>query len=1215
MFLRIPILLIIIFISCTAAAQPKIVQRIFLVGDAGELDNGKHPVCDWLKQNVDWNDSSNTIVYLGDNIYPLGMPSEGSKSYATAKSIIDYQVSVVKDKNAKAFFVPGNHDWKRGKEGGLQQIQNASDYIESLQLPNVQHLPSGGCPGPVEVKLADNILLVCMDSEWWLEQNEKPGIESDCDYKNEEQVIMALKDIINSNPDKMIIIAMHHPFHSHGEHGGYYTFKQHIFPFTDLSDNLYIPLPVLGSAYPIARGVFGAVQDIKNPLYRNLIEKTEELIKNHPNVVHVAGHEHTLQLFKEDSVTYVVSGAGSKHTRVKKAANSIFAESERGFAVIEVSDDGSSDVKFYSAEQSKDLQQPIFTFALPHLSNAEEVATTQKKIVESFPDSVTVVAEPGFKAGGFKKFLLGPNYRDEWATPVKVKVFDIDKVLGGLKPLRRGGGHQSRSLRLEDSTGKQWVLRSVQKFVTDAALPPDLRGTIAKDVVSDGVSASYPYAALSVPPFADAAGVPHATPMLFYVPDDPRLGKFRTDFANLLCLLEEREPGGYKKTSSTDDMVKELQKDNDNSIDQHEILNARLLDMFMMDFDRHEDQWRWTYNKTDKGKEFFALPRDRDQPFFVSKGVLPSFARQNYISPQIQGFRSHAINIRTYNFNGKNFDRAFLNELSEDDWKKMTDEFLAKMTDTVIEQALHQQPPELLRYSNSKIIQKLKERKKYFADEMEVYYKFISKVVSVTGSNKNELFNVVRNEDGSVTVAVFKINKEGEKSDQMYERKFDPAVTKEIRLYGLDGDDKFVFSGNNSTIKVRVIGGGGKDVFESDATAPAGKTLVYDLKKEDNQFSGNDNLRKKLSDDPSVNSYQRLSYKYNLRIPFLSASYNVDDGIYLGASMRFINQGFRKTPYQTMHSIAISHSLSTKAYNIKYNADFISVFGKTDILIRSELKAPNNVTNFFGYGNETVFDKSQPGKIRYYRTRYAVADVALLLRKNLGKTFSINAGPAFQYYSIDTDNNAGRFITKTNANGLDSATLYENKFWLGGQAGFNIDNRNNKIIPTRGVNWQTSFKAMKGLNNGIAKNYSQLNSDFTIYISPPGNTNFVLAERFGAGINFGNYEFFQAQYLSGTENLRGYRKYRFAGTSMLYNNLELRIKVADFRTYLFPGAIGLLGFFDTGKVWVKNDPTSAWHKGYGGGIWIAPMKKVVISASYAASKEGGLPLISFGWMY
>ncbi len=1214
MLQRFAILLLLIVFFSSSYAQEKVVQRIFLVGDAGELYKDKHPVCDWLKSNADWNDSTNTIIYLGDNIYPLGMPAPGDKDYETAKAILDYQVSVVKDKNAKAFFVPGNHDWKRGKPGGLGQIYHAQEYINSLLLPNVQMLPEKGCPGPVEVPLGEKVVLVFMDSQWWLEQNAKPGIESDCDCKNEDEVTTRLKDIVSSNPDKLIVLAMHHPFYTHGEHGGFYTFKQHLFPLTDLKESFYIPLPVIGSVYPITRGLFGSVQDVKNPLYRTLIEKTTEVIKGNTNIIHVAGHEHTLQLLSQDSIYYVVSGSGSKTTRVKKKSNTLFAEAENGLAVIEVTDKGNMQLKYYTIKASSNINQPVFTKALPAIPGLKDVYADNQKIVTSFPDSIIVTPGEEFKAGGLKKFLLGPNYRDDWAMPIKAEVFNIDKVQGGLKLLRRGGGHQSRSLRLQDSTGKQWVLRSVQKFVTDAALPADLRGTIAKDLVADGISASYPYAALSVPTLAAAAGVPHATPKLYYVPDDPRLGKFRTDFANMLCLFEEREPGGYKKTTSTFDLIVELQKDNDNTVDQHAVLQARLLDMFMMDFDRHEDQWRWAREKDDKTTSYFPLPRDRDQPFFVSKGLIPWFAHKPYVSPQIQGFRSKAININPYNFNARNFDRAFLTELSEDEWKKMTSDFLSKMTDTVIENALHQQPKEILPLSNRTIIQKLKDRRKYFESEMMQYYRFLSKIVSIPGSDKREEFDVTRNDDGTVLVQVYKINKEGDLSSKLYERLFDPSVTKELRLYGLGGDDKFVFKGKGNKIKVRVIGGRGEDLYENDAEAPEDKTVVYDLSTEKNTFTGNDNVKKELSDDPAVNGFDRRSYKYNLNIPFLSANYNVDDGIYLGASLRLIRHGFRKTPYKTMHQFVLSHSLSTNAFNIKYNADFMQALGKADLLIRSELKAPNNVQNFFGYGNTSMYDKGKPGKIKYYRTRFTLADAALLLRKNAGRDVSVSVGPAVQVFSMDRDDNFNRFITQTTTNGLDSTTLYKTKTYFGGQLSLSIDNRNNKVLPTRGVNWQTTLKSLKGIS-GPSKDITQLNSEFALYMSFAGNPNFVLAERVGAGINFGSFEFYQAQYLSGTDNLRGYRKYRFAGKSVLYNNLELRIKLADFRTYLFPGSIGLLGFYDAGTVWEKGDPSAAWHHGYGGGLWIAPMKKIVITASYAASNEGALPLIMFGWMF
>src|SRR5580692_8891262 len=124
---------------------------MFLVGDGGEFRDGHHPVCDWLKQHIDWNDTINVLVYLGDNIYPKGMPPEGSASRDDAMRILDRQVSVVQGKKAKAFFIPGNHDWKEGKAGGWDQVKNEDDYIESLGLPNVEMLPHDGCPGPVAV--------------------------------------------------------------------------------------------------------------------------------------------------------------------------------------------------------------------------------------------------------------------------------------------------------------------------------------------------------------------------------------------------------------------------------------------------------------------------------------------------------------------------------------------------------------------------------------------------------------------------------------------------------------------------------------------------------------------------------------------------------------------------------------------------------------------------------------------------------------------------------------------------------------------------------------------------------------------------------------------------------------------------------------------------------------------------------------------------------
>ena len=136
----------------------------------------------------------------------------------------------------------------------------------------------------------------------------------------------------------------------------------------------------------------------------------------------------------------------------------------------------------------------------------------------------------------------------------------------------------------------------------------------------------------------------------------------------------------------------------------------------------------------------------------------------------------------------------------------------------------------------------------------------------------------------------------------------------------------------------------------------------------------------------------------------------------------------------------------------------------------------------------------------------------------------------------------------------------------------------------------------------FGSNYSQLNSDLSFYLSFPKRADLVIATRFGGTVTWGNYEFFQAGYLSGTDNLRGLRRYRFAGDKLAFNNTDLRLRIVDFKGYLFPGSLGLVAFHDIGRVWVKGETSSAWHNGFGGGLWLAPARQAVIQALSITSK-------------
>ena len=826
-------------------------------------------------------------------------------------------------------------------------------------------------------------------------------------------------------------------------------------------------------------------------------------------------------------------------------------------------------------------------------------------------DSATEAGSAHFKMNKSKTFWMGANYRNEWKTPITVPILNLATEHGGLTPLKRGGGKQTKSLRVADPQGREYTLRSIKKFITSKTLPGDLQSEAAADLVSDGVSASYPYAALSIPVLAEAAGIPHGSARIVYIGDDPKLGEFKQDFANTMMLYEERLPDTVNKAYDTGEVADKLENDNDNDVDQVALLKIRILDMFIMDLDRHEDQWTWGAYERGKGKVFYPVAKDRDQAFYTNQGLLPGIVKWPWLVPQLEGFKAKAKNIDRFNFAARNLDRFFLNELSEDDWKQAVDKFLAQMTDAVIEKALNQQPKEIKDISAEKIVKTLKERRKYLADEVMEYYRFLSQAVDVTGSDKKELFDITKNSDGSVLLQVYKTTKEGDQSVKMYERKFDGNTTKEICLYGFGGDDKFVVHGTEDKIKLRVIGGGGEDLFENTAGKSGKAGIVYDATGKNNKLIGK--WKNKMSSDTAVNSYERIYYKYNQTIPFVSIGFNQDDGLFLGGSLKFVRHGFRKVPYKTMHQLTVNHALATKAFNFHWYSEFIGAFSKNaDLLFDADIKSPSTTTNFFGYGGISVYDKSKPGQFRYYRARYQLGDISLLLRTRFSDKITVTFGPTYQFYSLDSTDNKSKNILLTGTNGLDPATLYAKQSYAGGKLSIVADTRNNKILPQKGILFSAAIRHLEGLNNA-SYSVTQVNSELTLYFRVGKVA--ALVNRFGGGHNFGEFEFYQAQYLGMDDNLRGYRKYRFAGKSKLFNNIEFRTKIANFRTYLFPGAIGLMAFYDTGRVWDANNTSTKWLNGYGGGIWISPLSRIVLTVCYTASKEDKLPLIGFGWQF
>ena len=1201
-------------------------RQVFLIGDTGEPRFPSDPNFEFLKQKLDQASADDILIFLGDNIYPRGLPSLEDPDRPALEEKLNAQLDLIKSFQGKSFMIPGNHDWDKGGKDGWNRIQQMDRYVtQYLDDPDV-FLPKGGCPGPEVIELDDLVLLI-IDTQYLLHPWDKPEEDSDCEFKSELELLNAIGKEIKRHYGKHILIAGHHPLLTNGLHGGASNLRMHLFPLSYLNKKLYLPLPGLGSIYPFYRKYMGHVQDVNNPRYQQAKGILFDYFSEIPNVVYASGHDHDLEYITHADDHMIVSGSGSKSGVMRKSKKSSFQSEDRGFAVLNYSNSGKVNLKFWNGDQGKLIyEKDIYRNNL-----VKEVASDQ--IAEIPEGNKTIFASNQYKAGGFKRFMLGDNYRDEWEQEVEVPFSKMDQEFGGLEIIKRGGGMQTKSLRLKNPEGRQYVFRSVDKDVSKA-VPLAIQNTFAQYLVQDQISSSHPYGAFVVPGLAELAGIYHANPELRFIPDDPRLKEHRQDFRNTLVLMEERPSkkwvgapqfgAGAKKIDGTFDILDELREDNDNRVDQPFVLKNRLFDLWLGDWDRHDDQWRWAiFDDPDgKGDLYRPIPRDRDQAFFISNGVLPWLYSRKWTLPRLEGFDEAVRWAPGLAFNGRYFDRSFLNQLSRKEWSRVAKELQGSLTDQGIDEALTRWPEPIQKLTKDEVLQNLKARRSQIPDYAIELYDFLAREVDVVGSDKHELFEVDRRNDDTTRVTVYKRKKDGEISQVIYQRDFLKDETKEVRLYGLGGDDVYKFSGEvKNGLKVRVIDTKGDDrmIDLSKVRGMNKKTLVYADKGTKINPSGETKVHRLSKSQKSDYAYNRKSFQYDVLMPQLKVLINPDDGLFLGGGVISTIHGWEKDPFKQKHQLVGSGALATGAFNLKYKSWFSEVFGDWGVHINYSEEAPFFVNNFFGLGNETTWepDEDKAGRddpIDFYRLRMSRSLAGLSLYCSKNQKLEFHAGTKFRRLAVNAKDNTFLDTASFEFSGVDLNKVEENHSYLGGFTSFSYKIQDHPYNPTRALGINMNAETFMGMNDR-SEDFSKVGGDFTLIFSFKPLRRFAFANRIGAEHTFGDFEFFNASTLGGRQNIRGFRRSRFYGGSVVYHNFDLRINVAHFRSFLFPGQFGVHGFRDIGRVFLDGEDSSQWHDAIGGGIWIMPASTLVFTFDIAKSGEEVIPAVNMGFFF
>jgi hypothetical protein len=271
-------------------APADIETTLFLIGDAGEPDPRQvGPPLDSLTAQAAAAPERSILLFLGDNVYPAGIPAEGAAEWADARRRVEAQVRAIPP-GAQGIFVPGNHDWANSGPFGLYSIRLQEQFIASLARGrNVRLLPSNGCPGPVALDVG-RLRLIAMDTQWWLHSFIVRDSVSNCPTNSVNAVTTALRGQVRpEGAGRIVIVGAHHPLITGGEHGSY-----------------------CGVTGPFRR-FGGRSQDIMSSANRAMRDSIRSAFAGRPPLAFVAGHDHSLQVLRGgNEVDYLlVSGAGA----------------------------------------------------------------------------------------------------------------------------------------------------------------------------------------------------------------------------------------------------------------------------------------------------------------------------------------------------------------------------------------------------------------------------------------------------------------------------------------------------------------------------------------------------------------------------------------------------------------------------------------------------------------------------------------------------------------------------------------------------------------------------------------------------------------------------------------------------------------------------------------------------------------------------------------
>lgn len=1213
-----------LIIPKTSVINAPISHSFYLIGDAGNALKGEGlSHFSNLKNTLSKTTENSTVLFLGDNIYPSGLPEKKSNNRKLAAHRLQVQLDLIADFKGKSIFIPGNHDWYSNGSKGIWRQEN---FINKNGNGRTQFLPKNACP-ITKVKIQENLDLIIIDSEWYIQDwNKDPKINDKCRIKTRRQFLEELENEISKSQNKTLIIAVHHPMFSNGAHGGKYSLKSHL-----------KPIPILGTLKNILRKTSGiSPADQSHWRYKEFIHQVNTLALLHERCVLVSGHEHSLQYLTaaNGKIRQIISGSGSKSSPTRLSNNTIsfvggeteyighYSSGNLGYAKLNIYENKRITVDFIDLENNKSD-----SFEVLEAENKKKQPPFKLKSDFNKTVKTSVFSPDAVVKSKIYKFFWGDHYRHYFGLPFDAKVAWLDTLYGGLKVIKRGGGHQSNSLRLEDKKGRQYAMRSLNKN-TQKYLKSRLKGvaytinewenTSANRILNDFFTTPHPFGPLSIGTMAAAINVNYANTKLYYIPKQPSLGKHNNLYGNALYFIEERPSDGQQELASfgkpdnfisTNELLEKIRKNSQHKIDEEAYVRARIFDMIIGDWDRHFDQWRWAVKKQkDSTKLYTPIPRDRDAAFAKFDGLVLNLLIK--LIPEMRFWQSYDGELKHSKWfmqEAYNLDKAILTKSSVETWETQAKLIQQNLTDAIIDKAFEQMPVEMQDSTITIIKNKLKKRRKNIVKIATEFGSYLDEIVIIRATDLADKITVTRHKNGNTTVKIKSLK--NKKGHPYYKRTFIKKNTREIVIYGLNGEDKFTVKGpGKKVIKVRLIGGQNHDTYKVDNKR---KLSVFDFKSKKSTLKGMKKPRTVFTDLYKTNAYHYRTVLNNTNQLFPYALFKSEEAVSIFVNNTYTVYGVNGNPFREQHSIKTMYNTNTLGFTINYIGEFSNIFPSWNFVIDALYTTPKFTINYLGYGNKTT--KTIKGhKFKYYKTDIEMfrLNPKLSLKKQ-NKFMLFDIGPFYEIKKVA--DNADRFVHSEEQ--LINKEVFHKQEFIGLETEFTYDNVDAQDFPTYGFHFWMQLGYKFSINNTLTR-VGYLKSRLGIDYKLNSKGNLVLGTKIGGEINLStDYLFYDAVSFGGANGLRGFIDNRFSGNSGLYQNTDIRLKLARLKTSFIPLTVGLFGGFDYGRVWQKNEYSRKWHTAIGGGVWLSALNAFSFQIALFNSVDGNLLSVGLNFNY